>query len=134
MNIKDRTVNYNEVIYPSTSWSKVSSNNDIKKNIIIGVTMLPLKENLTRWYITIRHNYMTNLFGKKLMIEATKYILNQDKIQFKRQIKNNKLKNFITWKKILKYENHMKTIRNYYNTYKYPLLEDFIEELSKDNW
>lgn len=96
--------------------------------------MLPLKEHLTRWYITIRHNYMTNLFGKKLMIEATKYILNQDKKQFERQIKNNKLKNFITWKKNLKYENHMKTIRDYYSTYNYPLLEDFIEELSKNNW
>ena len=54
--------------------------------------MLPLKENLTRWYVTIRHNYMTNIIGKQTMIAATKYILNQDKKQFKKQIKNNKLK------------------------------------------
>tara|TARA_B110001450_G_scaffold91740_1_gene86981 strand:- start:3455 stop:4447 length:993 start_codon:yes stop_codon:yes gene_type:complete len=134
MKIKDRTANYNEVIYPSTSWSKVSSINDIEKNIIIGVSMLPLKENLTRWYITLRHNYMSDIVGKEIMKHATKYILNQDKSQFEKQIKNNKLKEFISWRQGLKYEYHMIPLRNYYNDYKFPSIDDFIIELSKDNW
>lgn len=134
MKIKDRTVNYNEVIYPSTSWSKVSSLNDINKNIIIGVTMLPLNDNLTRWYITLRHNYMSDIIGKEIMKHATKYILNQDKSQFKKQIKNNNLKEFISWRKGLKYENHMLPLRNYYKNYKLPTIDDFLIELSIDNW
>ena len=134
MKIKDRTTNYNEVIYPSTSWSRVSSANDIYKNIIIGVSMLPLEEDLTRWYITLRHNYMSDILGKEIMKHATKYILNQDKSQFEKQIKNNKLKEFISWKKGLKYENHMLSLRNYYEDYKFPSIDDFIIQLSKDNW
>ncbi len=134
MKIKDRTVNYNEVIYPLTSWSKVSSLNDINKNIIVGVSMLPLKENLTRWYITLRHNYMTDIIGKNIMIAATTYILNQDRKQFKQQVKDKKLKKFIIWKKGLKYENHMATLINYYSYYKYPTIDDFLIQLSKDEW
>lgn len=134
MKIIDKTVNYNEVIYPVTSWSKVSSLNDITKNIIIGVTMLPLKDNLTRWYVTLRHNYMSDIIGKKIMKYATKYILNQDKSQFKKQIKNKKLKEFISWRKRLKYENHMLPLRNYYANYKLPTIDDFIIELYKDQW
>lgn len=134
MNIDDKTINYNEVIYPLTSWSKVSSNNDIHKNIVIGVSMLPLKENLTRWFITIRHNYMTNFIGQQIMIEATKYILNQDRKQFLKQNNNEELKKFMCWKKSLRYENHMNILRKYYKNYKYPNIKDFINELSNDKW
>lgn len=134
MNINDKTLNYNEVIYPLTSWSKISSNNDIQKNIIIGVSMLPLKENLTRWFITIRHNYMTDFIGQQIMIGATKYILNQDKQQFLKQSNNEKLKKFMCWKKTLRFENHMSSLREYYENYKYPNLDDFIKELSNDKW
>lgn len=134
MKIKERTKNYNELIFPSTSWSCVSSSSDKNKNIIIGVSMLPLKENLTRWYVTIRHNYMTNIIGKNTMIQATKYILNQDKKQFKKQIKNNKLKSFISWKKTIAYENHMQLIRDYFDNYKLPNLDNFLEDLKNDKW
>ena len=134
MNIEDKTLNFNQVIYPSTSWSKVCSRTDVEKNIIIGVSMLPLKEDLTRWYVTIRHNYMKDIFGKTIMRLATNYILNQDKRQFKKQIKNEKLKEFISWKKNLRYENHMNILRDYYELYKYPDIESFINELKIDNY
>ena len=134
MNIEDLTNNYNEVIYPSTTWSRVSIPEDKEKNIIIGVSMLPIEENLTRWFITIRHNYMTNFIGKNIMIEATKYILNQDKNQFKSQIKNKELKDFVSWKKMLKFENHLSILNKYYKGYNYPKIGDFIEELKKDKW
>ena len=134
MKIKDRTVNYNEVIYPSTSWSKVSSLNDINKNIIIGVSMLPLEDNLTRWYITLRHNYMSDIIGKEIMKQATKYILNQDKLQFQKQIKNNKLKLILRRKKTLAYENHMQLIIDYFDKYELPNLDDFLEQLKNDKW
>jgi len=134
MKIENKTINYNEVIYPITSWSKVTSINDINKNIIIGVSMQPLEENLTRWYITLRHNYMTDFIGKKIMVEATKYILNQDKKQFSKQIKNKNLKKFISWRKALKYENHMKTLKEHFNNYQYPKINDFINDLYIDKW
>ena len=134
MNIDKLTKNYNEVIYPSTTWSSVLIPENKEKNIIIGISMLPIEENLTRWFITIRHNYMKNIIGRKIMIEGTKYILNQDKEQFKYQVKNKELKDFISWKKNLKFENHLYVLNNYYKYYNYPKINNFIEELKKDNW
>ena len=77
---------------------------------------------------------MFDIVGKEIMKHATKYILNQDKSQFEKQIKNNKLKQFISWRKGLKYENHMLSLRNFYENYKFPSIDDFIIQLSKDNW
>ena len=77
---------------------------------------------------------MTNIIGKQTMIAATKYILNQDKKQFKKQIKNNKLKSFICWKKTIAYENHMQLIRDYFDKYKLPNLDNFLEDLKNDKW
>ena len=122
--ITNITKNFNQFIYPSTTWSKVSSNNN---RIIIGVSMTPIKINKTRWYVTIKHNYMNDVFGENLVKIMTMMILNQDKEQFKRQIKNNVLKEYMTLKKVLKHDEPILHMRNMFKQYKYPTIEDFIQ-------
>ena len=126
-NIGNITNNYNQFIYPSTTWSRVSANRNM---IIVGVSMTPLKKNKTRWYVTVKHNYMNDVFGENLVKVMTMMILNQDKEQFKRQIKNEFLKDYMTLKKVLKHDDPIVHMHNMFSGYKYPSIEDFIDYIS----
>ena len=53
---------------------------------------------------------------------------------FKYQVKNQELKDFISWKKNLKFENHLSVLNNYYKYYDYPKINNFIEELKINKW
>lgn len=124
--IDNMTKNFNQFIYPSTTWSRVSFN---KNSIIVGVSMLPIKKDKTRWYITVKHNYMNDLFGENIVKMMTMIILKQDQEQFKRQIKNSVLKEHMTLRKVLHHDEPILYMRDFFKGYKYPLIEDFLEDI-----
>ena len=96
--------------------------------------MTPISTAKTKWIITLKHNYMKDIFSTELLKFATKQIIGQDKKQFKRQVKNKLLKDNFTFKRDLSYENHMNEMYKLFKNYKYPLLKDFIIDLNKNNW
>jgi len=112
-----QTNNFHMYVYPSFSWSKVSINN---KNLIIGVNLLPLEKNKTRWYITVCHNYYKSEWGKNFMKILTLTILNQDFIQMQNQYIDNDLKNAILFKHMFNDEEPILELRNMFKDYKYP--------------
>ena len=126
------TKNYHEFIYPSTTWSVVQQGNINK--LVVGVSMTPISTTKTKWIITLKHNYMKDIFSTELLKFATKQIIGQDKKQFKRQVKNKLLKDNFTFKRDLSYENHMNEMYKLFKNYNYPLLKDFIIDLNKNNW
>ena len=62
--------------------------------------MLPIEKFKTKWFITIRSNYMKDDMSKKILKYVAHQILGQDKIQFDRQSKNVQLRNKFLLKKI----------------------------------
>ena len=119
------TRNYHEFIYPSTTWSVVKHSND--KELIIHVDMLPIEKFKTKWFITIRSNYMKDDMSKKILKYVTHQILGQDKIQFDRQSKNVQLRNKFLLKKKLNYEDHIDDMKNLFLNYNYPNLDKFLD-------
>lgn len=123
MNITEKnkyTKNFNMFIEPITTWSKVSIDNG-EKNLIIYVSMLPLKEELTRWYISIHHNFNNdNIIQKYILKLATELILGQDQRQFKKMYPNNELKEISTFKFMLKNDKPIEHIKELLNNYIYP--------------
>ena len=102
--------------------------------MIVGVSMLPLEVQKTRWFITVRHNYMNDYFGENLVKLSTNMILNQDKKQFMRQIKNENMKEYCTLKKVLLHDEPIILMRDIYkkNEYKFPTIDDFLLELRSE--
>lgn len=125
VNVNTYTSNYHEYIYPSTSCSVVCHGKD--KKIVIGVSMTPVDTFKTKWFITVSSNYMKDVISKNILTLATKMILNQDKEQFDRQSKNTILRNNFILKKELNYEDHIKYMRNLFENYNYPKLQEFID-------
>jgi len=70
---------------------------------------------------------MKDVISKNILTLATKMILNQDKEQFDRQSKNTILRNNFIFKKELNYEDHIKYMRNLFENYNYPKLQEFID-------
>ena len=119
------TRNYHEFIYPSTAWSVVKHSDN--KELIIHVDMLSIGEFKTKWFITIRSNYMKDDMSKNILKYVTHQILGQDKIQFNRQSKNIELRNKFLLKKKLNYEVHIEDMKNMFLNYKYPKLNKFLD-------
>lgn len=119
------TTNYHEFIYPSTTWSVVKHSDN--KELIVQVDMLPIEEFKTKWFVTVRSNYMKDHFSKKLLKFVTHQILNQDKLQFNKQSKNIKLRNKFLLQKKLNYEEHISDMENLFSNYNYPKLDIFLE-------
>ena len=122
------TKNFHMYIYPSFSWSKVTFNKNNKNNdLIIGVDLLPLNNDKTRWYITICHNYYKSEFEKNLMKFLAFTILSQDFMQMKNQYKNNNLKNSILFEHIFKDEEVILELHKIFDNYKYPDIEECVK-------
>lgn len=122
------TKNFHMYIYPSFSWSKVTFNKNNKNNdLIIGVDLLPLNNDKTRWYITICHNYYKSDFEKNLMKVLAFTILSQDFIQMKNQYKNNNLKNSILFEHVFKDEEVILELHKMFDNYKYPDIEECVK-------
>jgi hypothetical protein len=109
--------------YPSTAWSCVQIGEDNAK-MIIGVSMLPLTPSKTRWFVTVRHNYMNGFIGKKIVKCLTYMILSQDYMQFKRQSTNNVLKDKYLLTKVLEHDEPIILLKGIFKKYKYPTIND----------
>lgn len=119
------TSNYHEYIYPSTTWSVVS--HDEYKKHVIGVSMTPSDTYKTRWYVTIRSNYMKEGINKNILNLAARMILSQDKKQFERQSKNTLLRDSFILTNMLNNEDHIQDMKKIFKNYEYPKLKDFID-------
>ena len=121
---KSFTQNYHEFIYPSTTWSVVKHGNN--NELIIHVDMLPINKFKTKWFITIRSNYMKDDVSKGVLKYVTHQILNQDKKQFNRQSKNILLRDKFLLQKKLNYEDHIDDMEAIFKNYNYPELSSFL--------
>lgn len=119
------TSNYHEYIYPSTTWSVVSHGEH--KKIVIGVSMTPSDTYKTKWYVTIRCNYMKDGINKNILNLAARMILSQDKKQFERQSKNTLLRDSFIFTNMLNHEDHIIDMKDLFKKYEYPKLKDFID-------
>lgn len=123
---EQETDNQNVFVYPSSGWSKVTTNSANK--LIIGFNFLPISENKTRWFITIIHNYYkATSFEKEIFTFLTKQILNQDRNQMKIQMKDNKLKELVMFKKYLQNDDAIKLVKESMKQYKYPNIDDCVK-------
>jgi len=120
----NETNNFHMYIYPTFSWSKVSFS---KNNLIIGVNLLPLTKDKTRWYVTIAHNYYQSSFGKNLMEQLASIILLQDFKQMKRQAPENELKKMILFDHVFKDEECILHLKDMLQSYEYPSIEHCVE-------
>ena len=122
------TKNFHMYIYPTFSWSKVSFN---KKNLIIGVNLLPLANKKTRWYVTLSHNYFTTPVGKQFMEMLGKIILSQDFEQMKNQCPENNLKRAVLFEHIFQDEDVILWLREMFKNYEYPSIDRCVELYNK---
>lgn len=122
---KSSTYNFNMFEYPSSTWSCVQIGNKFSK-MIVGVSMLPIKKNKTRWFVTVRHNYMNNFIGKHIVKIMTSLILYQDYMQFNKQSTNKLLKDKYLMNKILEHDEPLLILKQYFSSYKYPTIKDII--------
>jgi phenylpropionate dioxygenase-like ring-hydroxylating dioxygenase large terminal subunit len=114
------TKNFNMFIDPTIAWSKVSIDNG-ERNLIIYVSMLPIKHDVTRWFVSIHHNFNNeNMFQKYLLKTATRLILSQDYKQFKRMYPDNELKDVSTFHFMLKHDKPIEYIKDMLKSYTYP--------------
>jgi phenylpropionate dioxygenase-like ring-hydroxylating dioxygenase large terminal subunit len=123
---KNMTVsnNFHMYLYPSFTWSKVSFDNN-KKHLIIGVNFLPIKNNKTRWYVSIYHNYMNaNSFQIEFVKNMARTILFQDFQQMRLQAPENVLKKSIMFNHIFDTDTISPKMRKTFSNYKYPDIDD----------
>lgn len=125
----NHTSNYHMFIYPTFSWSKVSFNKD--KHLIIGVNLLPLENKKTRWYITVRNNYLTSYAEQQFVKLMASTILSQDYVQMRNQYPENALKKAIMFEHIFENEDVILWIRDMFNHYSFPDIQSCID-LYKD--
>ena len=128
------TKNFNMFVNPTIAWSKVSVDNG-EKNLIIYVSMLPIKSDVTRWFVSIHHNFNNeNIFQRYILKTATKLILNQDYKQFKRMYPDNALKDASTFQFMLKHDAPIEHIKELLKGYIYPDVKycaDFVKMTRK---
>ena len=120
----NKTNNFHMFVYPTFTWSKVSFENN---NLIIGVNLLPLSKNKTRWYITICHNYYKSSAGIELMKILALSILNQDFDQMKNQSPENALKNEIIFDHLFDNEYAIIWLKELFENYRYPDINECIK-------
>lgn len=122
---KNFTYNFNMFQYPSTAWSCVQIGEKLSK-MVIGVSMLPISPSKTRWFVTVRHNYMNDLMGKNIVKCLTYMILFQDYQQFNRQFTNKKLKDKYLLNKVIDHDEPIILLKDIFKKYKYPTIDDIL--------
>jgi hypothetical protein len=111
------TQNYHMYMYPYFSWSKVSF--EKTKHLLIGVHLLPLGQNKTRWYVTIRHNYYRSTMGKHTMKALASAILAQDYLQMRMQSKEGVLKRTVSFTHTFPDEDAILWLKGCFENYQY---------------
>jgi phenylpropionate dioxygenase-like ring-hydroxylating dioxygenase large terminal subunit len=120
----NKTNNFHMFEYPTFTWSKVSFD---KNNLIIGVNLLPISENKTKWFITICHNYHKSSIGKEIMKMLALTILNQDFYQMSNQYQENGLKKEVIFDHVFKDEEAIVYLNKMFEHYKYPNIIECID-------
>ena len=90
--------------------------------------MTPVERYKTKWFVTIRSNYMKEGINKNILSLAARMILSQDKKQFDRQSKNTLLRDNFILTNMLNYEDHIEDMKDIFRNYQYPNLEEFIDD------
>jgi len=127
----NQTNNFHMFEYPTFTWSKVSFGSN---NLIIGVNLLPLKENKTRWFITICHNYHKSSIGKEFMKMLASTILNQDFYQMENQAEENALKKEVLFEHIFPDETAILVLKQMFEDYQFPDLQQCVELYKQDKY
>jgi phenylpropionate dioxygenase-like ring-hydroxylating dioxygenase large terminal subunit len=126
------TKNFHMFQYPSFSWSRVSFQ---EKDLFIGVHLLPLGPNKTRWYITIRHNYYTSELGKHFIRMLAMTILNQDHQQMKNQPSETELKRRMILEHVFPEEALIVFMKqNWFSKYRYPDMKEVMQLYSSHSF
>jgi hypothetical protein len=125
------TQNYHMYMFPYFSWSRVTFGKT--KHLLIGVHFLPIGENKTRWYVTIRHNYYRSSMGKKMMKAMASTILAQDYLQMRMQRKEGALKRLSTFRYTFPNEDAILWLKERFEDYRYPSTQ-LCEELVQFHW
>ncbi len=111
------TQNYHMYMYPYFSWSKVTF--EKSKHLLIGVHLLPVGPNKTRWYITIRHNYYRSSIGKHTMKALASAILAQDYFQMRLQSKDSTIKRAVSFTHTFPDEDAILWLKGRFENYQY---------------
>ena len=126
------TKNFHMFQYPSFSWSRVSFQ---EKDLFIGVHLLPLGPNKTRWYITIRHNYYTSELGKNFIKMLAMMILSQDHQQMKNQQVDSELKRRMILEHVFPEEALIVLMKqNWFSKYRYPDMKEVLQLYSSHSF
>ena len=120
--------NFHMYVYPTFSWSRVSLQ---EKHLIIGVNLLPLGPQKTRWFITVCHNYYVSEIQKKFVRLMAETILSQDYAQMKNQHPDDHLKRAMMLDHTFPDEDVVVCMRDMFNKYRYPTTEMCVD-LYKD--
>jgi len=140
------TKNFHMYMYPTFSWSRVSfkqlhkgvrypedikTESDKENHLIIGVNLLPLGPQKTRWFITVCHNYYVSEIQKKGVQMMAATILRQDYEQMKNQHPDNHLKQAMLLDHTFPDEGAVVQLRHMFRKYNYPTMDD-CTDLYKD--
>lgn len=127
------TKNFHMYMYPTFSWSRVSfkTESDQENHLIIGVNLLPLGPQKTRWFITVCHNYYVSEIQKKGVQMMAATILSQDYAQMSNQHPDNHLKQAMLLDHTFPDEDVVVWMRDMFHKYSYPTIDD-CADLYKD--
>jgi len=114
---KEPTRNFHMYKFPSFTWSRVSLRD---RHLLISLHLCPLAPDMTRWYVTLCHNYHTSSFGQETMKLMAMVILGQDHVQMHQQVAENPLKSAWTFQNVLPQEDAVWWLREMMSAYQYP--------------
>lgn len=118
--------NFHMLHYPGSSWSRVTMPNG--RNLFVTVDLLPIGRDTTRWFVTVRHNYLTGAPGRWLINTAARCILEQDQHQMARQTPSSVLKALTIFRARMPFEDHFAYMRHMYRDWRY-LDRNTVEEM-----
>jgi len=105
--------------YPHSFWSRVSTPNN--QHLYVCLDLLPLEQDRTRLFVTIRHNFLRGLFLPKFfMSSVARTILEQDEKQFRKLSKSSLAKAMMIFNVQLPHEDHFANLRRILKNYRYP--------------
>lgn len=119
------TNNFHMFEYPAFSWSKVTF--DKNKHLVIGVNLLPVAPQKTKWFVTIANNYFTSYAKNEFMKLLATTILTQDSAQMRNQHADDELKRQIMFQHVFKHEESITNLREMFRSYRYPDISSCVE-------
>jgi len=112
-----RSRNFHMLHYPGSSWSRVTMPNG--RNLFVAVDLLPIGRDRTRWFVTLRHNYLTSPPGRWLINTAARCILEQDRQQMAKQTPSSLVKALAIFNAEMPFEKHFTEMRLMFKNWRY---------------